>query len=286
LGKMQADEDLRCVRRYLFDMNRVVDAENNNKVVFGWEMETNAEIAAKIIDLLEDGVQEACNNELAVMQKVQGHKNIVRLLDSFQYESNFYFIMELIPCDLHGYLDANFPLKNSTNRRTFKQMVGAVSHLHRLFVVHRDLKLQNVLYNPSTERVVLIDFGWSKSLRSRSDRLCPTAPTPCYAAPELYLQDSIDPYAADVYSLGVILYALVFHTFPFPDENGTTYYRNCDERNQFPREDLIFPSKVSRQLKSLLISLLAFQPINRPTVCEINDQRWLSKSTQSNCCFG
>ena len=116
--------------------------------------------------------------------------------------------------DMYDLIKDGGALSEADARFYFRQLVSALEYCHSHFVVHRDLKLENLLLSESKERVMLADFGLS-------NRLVPGRPleTLCgssqYAAPEVLCGDSYLGLASDVWSLGVVLYTFLMGALPF-----------------------------------------------------------------------
>lgn len=146
------------------------------------------------------------------------HGNLCRLLDVFvcETEQKVYFVMEYAESgDLLTLLDKN-TISIRAVKEYFKQMCQVVLYLHKEGLVHGDIKLENILIN-SNDRVKLSDFGLArKANESLYQTNCGTVE---YAAPELLRGDCNDLFKADIWALGVVLYALLYHQFPFDGPN-------------------------------------------------------------------
>lgn len=111
---------------------------------------------------------------------------------------------------LINYVIDNAPLPEKQAKVLFKDLLEAVGYIHTLGIIHRDIKLENVMINPpqsESERPVikLIDFGLSATVDNIE--LFKRSGTPGYVAPEVLLEDTYDTQA-DVFSLGVILFTM------------------------------------------------------------------------------
>ena len=126
--------------------------------------------------------------------------------------------------ELFDYLIARQKLGEKEARNFFKQMLKALHYCHSEGVVHRDLKLENLLLDENHDLKVA-DFGFSKKMQNPygPDGLCSTfVGSPAYSAPEIHENTEYDATAADVWSIGVILLTLLTGSHPFQDVSGST----------------------------------------------------------------
>ncbi|CAC5357254.1 TSSK [Mytilus coruscus] len=129
----------------------------------------------------------------------------------------------------------------------FSQVVKAVEYCHSNGIAHNDIKLENVLL--SNGCVKLADFGFAKSsvVVAESEEFCGTLP---YAAPEVIMGMEHNTMKADMWSMGVMLYVMLFGAFPFSDSDATSMVKAQISNT------LSFPEKTSDILKSLVSSML------------------------------
>ena len=141
----------------------------------------------------------------------------MKLLDLFEDDRYFYLILELLNGgDLFDYLEKrNFHISEERARELFKQIANAVAYIHQFGIVHRDLKIENIIMSDNSEQSVpkLADFGMVKIL-GPAEKTQERLGTVAYAAPEVLRKK---PYTkkVDVWSLGIILYMLLGETLPF-----------------------------------------------------------------------
>lgn len=122
--------------------------------------------------------------------------------------------------ELYNYLSHHGPIEPSMVQKIFTQLVGAVSYVHSKSCVHRDLKLENILLDKN-ENVKLCDFGFTREYEGKSSYLQTWCGTVCYSAPEMLKGEKYAGEKVDVWSLGVILYALLCGELPFDEELET-----------------------------------------------------------------
>jgi serine/threonine protein kinase len=147
-------------------------------------------------------------------------------------------------------------------QKIFAQLVGAVAYVHSKSCVHRDLKLENILLDKN-ENVKLCDFGFTREYEGKASYLQTFCGTVCYSAPEMLKGEKYAGEKVDVWSLGIILYALLAGELPFDEDNDqVTKARILAEEPKFNER---FPADA----KSLISQLLSKRPLLRPTLSDI-----------------
>ncbi|WAR22892.1 AAPK2-like protein [Mya arenaria] len=162
-----------------------------------------------------------------------------------------------------------FMLKEHEARRFFQQIVSGVDYCHRHMVVHRDLKPENLLLDHNLD-VKLADFGLSNMMHD-GEFLRTSCGSPNYAAPEVISGKLYAGPEVDVWSCGVILYALLCGTLPFDDEHVPTLFRKIKSG--------IFniPEYLNKEVVSMLCHMLQVDPLKRATMKDIRDHDWFKK---------
>jgi serine/threonine protein kinase len=114
-------------------------------------------------------------------------------------------------------------------QKYFRELVSAMDHSHHANVVHRDLKLENLLLNEHMD-LLITDFGMGNSFQMASDdRLDTYCGTPSYAAPEIISGIPYSGVKTDIWSMGIILYMFTTGTSPFKGNSIAALYRNIQE---------------------------------------------------------
>ncbi|XP_033623937.1 hormonally up-regulated neu tumor-associated kinase isoform X2 [Fukomys damarensis] len=232
------------------------------------------------------------------------HPNITQLLDILETENSYYLVMELCPGgNLMHKIYEKKRLEESEARRYIRQLISAVEHLHRVGVVHRDLKIENLLLDEDNN-IKLIDFGLSNcaGILGYSDTFSTQCGSPAYAAPELLARKKYGP-KIDVWSIGVNLYAMLTGTLPFtvePFSLRALYQKMVDkEMNPLPTqlstgysvhshlaeglalEEAVHPWKPGSRREgaiNFLRSLLEPDPVKRPNIQQALANRWLNEN--------
>lgn len=155
-------------------------------------------------------------------------------------------------------------------QKIFTQLVGAVAYVHNMSCVHRDLKLENILLDKN-ENVKLCDFGFTREYEGPLSYLQTFCGTVCYSAPEMLRGEKYAGEKVDVWSLGIILYALLTGELPFDDDDDmVTKHKILSSEPNYP--DTLLPD--ARALISLLISK---RPLLRPSISDILTNTFLAE---------
>lgn len=140
--------------------------------------------------------------------------------------------------------------------------------------VHRDLKLENILLDRH-ENVKLVDFGFTREYEGRTNHLQTFCGTICYSAPEMLKGEKYAGEKVDVWSLGIILYALLCGELPFDDDDDNV------TRTRIISDEPRFPDHLPADAVSLLKSLLSKRPFPRPSLPDILNHPFLSEHAAS-----
>lgn len=157
-----------------------------------------------------------------------------------------------------------------TVQKIFTQLVGAVAYIHSKSCVHRDLKLENVLLDKN-ENVKLCDFGFTREYEGKANYLQTFCGTVCYSAPEMLRGEKYAGEKVDVWSLGIILYALLKGELPFDEDDDIA------TKAKILKDEPVCPDTFPEAAKTLISKLLSKRPLYRPTLSEILADPFLSE---------
>lgn len=183
---------------------------------------TGERVAVKIVKKAntKPGDIELVKREIEILKLCQ-HPNLIRLLDVFENNEYIYLVMELLKGgDLFAYLEKrSFHLTEPRACHLIHSVAAAIFYLHRYGIMHRDLKLDNLLMTDDSDEadVKIVDFGLSK-LVGPTETCSEPFGTLGYVAPEV-LQRFPYNKSIDIWSLGIISYILLSGLSPFEDEN-------------------------------------------------------------------
>ena len=223
---------------------------------------SNTNYAVKIIDkkkVAGKTLQDMLKSEVSIMQKMN-HPNIIHLYDFMESSSNYYLAMQVCNNgDMTKYMAKLGKKYWSEEEAIFylKQIAMGFRELHRHKVMHRDFKLDNLFMND--DMVVIADLGFAKAGREMTQTQCGT---PLYMAPEIFAGKKYTN-SADLWSVGVSFYQLLFGTFPF-DANST--YELQQKIQKESGTNLRIPrhvNPISKPCEELLRSILTADPDRR-----------------------
>ncbi|KAI8329502.1 kinase-like domain-containing protein [Chlamydoabsidia padenii] len=198
------------------------------------------------------------------------HPYIVSLKEMVVLDPYYYMFMEYVDGgQLLDFLISHGRLKERLARRFARQIVSALDYCHRNSIVHRDLKIENILISRNGH-IKIIDFGLSNlfSPRSHLSTFCGSL---YFAAPELLNAKAYTGPEVDVWSFGVVLYVLVCGKVPFDDQNMAALH------DKIKRGVVDYPSHLTSECKNILSRMLVVNPNHRATTAEITVHPWMNK---------
>jgi len=251
--------------------------EHFGEVLLAQEQASNKQVVVKKLD--KSRVDHALiHNEVEAGRRLR-NQNIVRMLNWFEEEKFTYLVFEWIDGhDLFEYMDKRdfTPFEEKEAKAIFRQLLAAVEYSHSQFIVHRDLKLENILLagGPGRWRVKLIDFGLCE-VNVRCGELCYRfCGSVDYVPPEILLKRPYDGCKADTWALGTTLYSMLHGQLPF------SYKERMRLRDLSSHPGMHFPTdlaQISAAAQDLLRGMLAVEPEKRFTVHQVAKHRWLKK---------
>ena len=245
-------------------------------VKLGIHKETKNKFAIKIYDknmINDDDKKYTIKNEIFILNQLD-NENVMKLYDVIETNRYLYLIMEYI----NGISLLDFIQKQKNHRidenkckELFYQIVKGILYCQNENICHRDIKLENILI-VNNKIIKIIDFGFAiKCNRNEyQEFFCGTV---YYMPPEIVNKQRYMPFYSDIWSLGVLLYAMIFGDFPFRANKQEKLFELINECN------LIFPDdiKVSDKVKNLLSKIIVIKPSKRISLEEILNDPWFQE---------
>ncbi|KAG0266125.1 serine/threonine-protein kinase KIN2 [Linnemannia exigua] len=266
-----------------YHMSKTLGAGSMGKVKLGVHSRTRDKVAIKIIPRVqpspnmtaaqqekEDNRETRTIREASIMM-VLHHPYIVSLYEVMVLPHHYYMILEHVDGgQMLDYIISHGKLKEKHARKFARQIASALDYCHRNSIVHRDLKIENILISKSGN-IKIIDFGLSNlySPRSHLSTFCGSL---YFAAPELLNAKVYTGPEVDVWSFGIVLYVLVCGKVPFDDQSMPALHA------KIKRGFVEYPAWLSNDCRHLLSKMLVTVPSQRATMAEVLAHPWMNKS--------
>lgn len=265
LGKELTSGKLRSIGTYT--LGRPIGEGTYGKVRLGTHRLTGVRVAIKQVPKAHCST---LTREIHHHRRLH-HPNLMQLYEVLASESYIWMVTELCAGgELYDYLVERGTMPEPEARRIFGQLCMAVAYIHDRGIVHRDLKLENVLLDERCN-VKLGDFGFTREFEGKKlmETFCGTTG---YAAPEMLAGRRYTGEEVDVWSLGIILYALVCGALPFDDDDDGVM------KDKILKGEFELPDVLSEECLDLITRILQQEPTARPTIKDILRHPWFTKT--------
>ena len=230
---------------------------------------TGFRVAMKILDKRQIKFQKMLDKvrrEIKILKRFH-HSHIMRLYESFESKDSIYLVMEYVPSgELYNLIERRGRLPESEARKYFQQIISAIDYSHDHGVAHRDIKPENILLD-NDKNIKVGDFGLSNYMRD-GEFFKTSCGSPNYAAPEVISGLTYCGPDVDVWSCGVVLYALLAGYLPFDENNISALFAKIKSASYQ------IPSQFSDDSKDLIQRMLNPDPIARITIKQIKQHPW------------
>jgi serine/threonine protein kinase len=199
------------------------------------------------------------------------HNNVVKFYETFESNHHILIIMEYISCgDLLTFVRKRTKLSEKIAKFIFRQIIEALQYIHSKNIIHRDIKLDNILIDLNNT-IKLCDFGVSKQIKNK-EAVFDQCGTPAYIAPEILRNEGFQGFSADIWSAGIVLYAMVQGRVPFFTKEVQDLYLLITKSEYTPLQGS------SPELEDLISKILEKNPSKRITSEQILEHPWMNKS--------
>ena len=258
-------EKLNCTKIGELQMGKIIGTGNYAIVRIATHSISGKKVAVKTYEtakLYDMERKKSVANESKIMKGLE-HSNIISFIAHLTSPGKIHLVMEYPGLQsLYEYV------KNGQNRHIsidqarpiFFQLTNALNYLHSRSISHRDIKLENVMFNKGVAK--LIDFGFSFSGNVKQRTYCGT---PTYMAPELVNRKEYSPSPVDVWALGVLLFRMISGTYPFKAKTERELFKRISLGEY---DDSCIPCPEARDLLS---RMLVLDPSKRLTTTDIMD---------------
>jgi serine/threonine-protein kinase ULK/ATG1 len=256
------------INNYVFSKDSCLGKGSFSKVYLGKNIINDENVAIKLIDIPKCNNFVDINKEINILRELN-HENIVQFEDSILKDNKLYIVLEYCPLgDLNKFFN-KVAIKEQYVKHYARQIIDGLMYLSSKNIMHRDIKPHNILLK-NIYTIKLTDFGFAKYYNNvdMTNTLCGS---PIYMAPEIMKLKNYD-YKADIWSLGVVLYELLYSAHPFTARNHFELVKVI-EKNEV--QFLDYPV-LTDQCKQFISILLHKNPTKRASFHDIIDHVWLN----------
>ena len=225
------------------------------------------------------------------LMKKMNHPNVTKILEMFEDDGYILIAMEYINGgNLFSFVKKRRKLSEKTAKFLFRQIILGIKHIHSKKIVHRDIKLENILIDLNNN-IKICDFGIGRILKNEKQMLYDKCGTPMYMAPEILLSSKTKGYEGfpvDIWSSGISLYIMLSGTLPFNLKNNESSDMSEESNNNIELQYSIINKepkkieKISLEARDLLKGLLNKNPKKRLTIEQILNHPWLNEDDRKN----
>ncbi len=206
--------------------------------------------------------------ETTIMKTLSKSNNVVKIFETYETKKHYCIVMEYICAgDLLSYIKKRGKLTEQVAKFIFKQIVLSLQYIHSHNIVHRDIKLDNILIDLDNN-IKICDFGVSKIIK-KGESMLEQCGTPAYIAPEILLNQGYEGFGVDIWSAGVVLYAMLGGTVPFKGNNINELHDLIIKGEYKPLKE------ISPEATHLIRSILEVDPKKRISTKDILVHPWL-----------
>lgn len=252
------------------------------KVYLAYHKNTERKVAIKVVtrnldktgktqdkDTSKNGFNDLRVFREAIVTSLVDHPHIIKLFDFMYSENYFFLVFEYVKGQsLYDLILKNPKMSEEKARKYFRQLVSAIDYLHKNCIIHRDLKIENIVVD-DTDNLKLIDFGLS-NFYDNSALMNTFCGSLYFAAPELLLGQEYSGPEVDVWSMGIILYVLLYGKVPFDDDSIK------ELQNKIKIANVQFNGYITSDAKDLILHMIVPDPVDRHTLQQIIDSKWIN----------
>lgn len=245
-------------------------------VYLGIHLLTGLPVAIKAIDkkyMQDENSKQKVLQEVAILKQAN-HRNIIQLLEMFENPTHLFIVLEYASQgDLYNFVKNKGKLGEELAKKIFVQIVAGIKYCHQNQILHRDIKLDNILLDHNFV-VKICDFGVSRFVEE-GQVIKEQCGTPVYVAPEVITGKGYEGYDSDIWSLGVVLFAILTGGVPFK-ATSIEELQKVLSGAQYTVPEFLTP-----ECKDLIKRMLTPDPHSRISIEQILSHKWLNKTQSS-----
>ena len=258
-----------------YSIKKIIGKGTFSIVKLGIDRETGEKVAIKILEkkkILNKSDAERVDREINILKEIN-HLNLIKIIKIKEDADNYYMVMEFCENgELFNQIVKKRRLDENESAYYYFQLINGLEYIHSKNIVHRDLKPENLLINKKNI-LKIIDFGLSNYYKDNNFLSTPCG-SPCYASPEMIAGKKYDGNLIDVWSSGIILFAMLCGYLPFDGLTNEILFK------KILKCKIEYPKFLSNTTIDLLKKILVNEPKNRITISEIKKHPFYLKGRE------
>ena len=258
-----------------YSIKKIIGKGTFSIVKLGLDRETGEKVAIKILEkkkILNKSDAERVDREINILKEIN-HLNLIKIIKIKEDADNYYMVMEFCENgELFNQIVKKRRLDENESAYYYFQLINGLEYIHSKNIVHRDLKPENLLINKKNI-LKIIDFGLSNYYKDNNFLSTPCG-SPCYASPEMIAGKKYDGNLIDVWSSGIILFAMLCGYLPFDGLTNEILFK------KILKCKIEYPKFLSNTTIDLLKKILVNEPKNRITISEIKKHPFYLKGRE------
>ena len=234
---------------------------------------TNEKVAIKILKkkkMQKNKDKLRLEREINILKKLH-HINLIKIHKISEESDNYFIVMEYCENgELFNYIVAHERLSEEETAYFFYQLINGLDYIHHKNIVHRDLKPENLLLSQGNI-LKIVDFGLSNYYYPEEQLLSTPCGSPCYASPEMVCGNKYNGFKIDVWSCGIIIFAMICGYLPFEDPNNEILFK------KIMKCKVDYPEYLSEEVLDILNKIIVIDPNKRINIEQIRQHPFYLK---------
>ena len=234
---------------------------------------TNEKVAIKILKkkkMQKNKDKLRLEREINILKRLH-HINLIKIHKISEESDNYFIVMEYCENgELFNYIVAHEKLSEEETAYFFYQLINGLDYIHHKNIVHRDLKPENLLLSQGNI-LKIVDFGLSNYYYPEEQLLSTPCGSPCYASPEMVCGNKYNGFKIDVWSCGIIIFAMICGYLPFEDPNNEILFK------KIMKCKVDYPEYLSEEVLDILNKIIVIDPNKRINIEQIRQHPFYLK---------
>ena len=248
-----------------YEIKETIGKGTFSVVKLGINKITKEKVAIKILKkkkMQKSKDKSRLEREISILKRLN-HINVIKIYKITEELENYYIVMEYCENgELFNYIVAHQRLSEEETSYFFYQLINGLDYIHHKNIVHRDLKPENLLL--SKDNILkIVDFGLSNYYYLDGKLLSTPCGSPCYASPEMVCGNKYNGFRIDIWSCGIIIFAMICGYLPFEDPDNEILFK------KIMKCEVDYPDYLSDDVLDIMNKIIVVDPNKRYNIEQI-----------------